>query len=172
MVCLAEYPSPLGTLTLMCDETETALAGLWLAGQKYFPQGLAEKAVPKELPVFVQTGDWLARYFAGERPESGELPLVFHGSEFQQAVWKELRQIPYGKTVTYGELAAALARRGRKTSARAVGTAVGRNPVSIIVPCHRVVGANGALTGYAGGVERKAWLLRHEGGDGRGGMVR
>lgn len=165
MVCFTEYPSPLGTLTLAADESGEALAGLWLAGQKYFPQGLTETAVHKELPIFMQTRDWLARYFAGERPESGELPLAFHGSEFQRAVWEELRRIPYGKTVTYGELAAALAGRGRgqKTSARAVGGAVGRNPISIIVPCHRVVGAGGGLTGYAGGLERKEWLLRHEG---------
>lgn len=163
MVYSAEYLSPLGTLTLMCDETETALAGLWLDGQKYFLSGL-EKLPPRgDPPIFAQARDWLDRYFAGDKPESGELPLSPEGSEFQRAVWTELERIPYGTTVTYGDLAAALNREGRKTSPRAVGSAVGRNPISLIIPCHRVVGANGTLTGYAGGVARKEWLLRHEG---------
>ncbi len=163
MLCYTTYPSPVGTLTLAADETGQALAGLWLEGQKYFPACLERQAVCGGFPILDRAKKWLDRYFAGERPESGELPLVFRGSEFQQAVWEELRRIPYGETVTYGDLAAALARQGRRTSARAVGGAVGRNPISIIVPCHRVAGAGGGLTGYAGGLERKTWLLRHEG---------
>lgn len=158
-----EYHSPLGVLTLVCDETEKALAGLWLYGQKYFLSGL-EKLPPRgDPPIFAQARDWLDRYFAGAKPESGELPLSPEGSEFQRAVWAELEHIPYGTTTTYGGLAAALNREGRKTSPRVVGGAVGRNPISIVIPCHRVVGADGTLTGYAGGVERKEWLLRHEG---------
>lgn len=173
MVYSAEYRSPLGVLTLVCDETETALAGLWLEGQKYFLGGLAELPPRGEPPIFQQVRNWLDRYFAGDKPASGELPLSPEGSEFQRAVWAELERIPYGTTATYGGLAAALAKRGRPTSARAVGSAVGRNPISLVIPCHRVVGADGSLTGYAGGVARKEWLLRHEGalctGHGTGG---
>ena len=163
MVYSTQYPSPLGTLTLVCDETGTALTGLWLAGQKYFLGRLAELPPTGEPPIFAQARGWLDRYFSGARPESGELPLSPEGSEFQRAVWEKLKDIPYGETVTYGDLAEALARQGRKTSARAVGSAVGRNPISIIIPCHRVVGSGRQLTGYAGGVARKEWLLRHEG---------
>lgn len=163
MVYSMEYHAPLGVLTLACDGTETALAGLWLEGQKYALGQLKELPPRGDPPIFAQARDWLDRYFAGTRPASWELPLAPAGSDFQRAVWEELRRVPYGKTVTYGELAAALARRGRRTSPRAVGSAVGRNPISIVIPCHRVLGADGSLTGYAGGVERKEWLLRHEG---------
>lgn len=150
-----KYPSPVGELTL-AGEGET-LVGLWIEGQKHFGAGL-DLSAGGELPVFERAKDWLDRYFAGERPDPSELPIAPVGTAFQRAVWRRLREIPYGGLTTYGELAKGLA-----SSARAVGSAVGRNPISIIVPCHRVVGADGGLTGYAGGVERKQWLLKHEG---------
>ena len=150
-----KYDSPVGILTLAGDGEQ--LVGLWLEGQKYFGAGL-ELSEAGSLPVFDRAKDWLDRYFAGERPAPSELPLAPVGTAFQRAVWERLCGISYGKTATYGELAQRM-----QSSARAVGSAVGRNPISIIVPCHRVLGADGALTGYAGGVERKHWLLAHEG---------
>ena len=155
------YVSPLGNIVLASDGE--ALTGLWFEGQKYFGAGLPDGAAHADLPVFGQAKRWLDIYFRGEKPSF--TPLVrLSGSESQIAVWNVLSAIPYGKTVTYGEIAKNLtAVTGRKTSARAVGSAVGRNPVSIIVPCHRVLGADGSLTGYAGGVERKGGLLRLEG---------
>ena len=143
-----------------------ALAGLWLEGQKYFLGSLKEPAEPMEgHPVLLQAGDWLSRYFAGERPDSGELKLDPGGGEFRRTVWEELCRIPYGSVTTYGALARTVAARlGRASmSAQAVGGAVGHNPISILIPCHRVVGADGSLTGYAGGIDKKLWLLDHEG---------
>ncbi len=157
MLCTAEYSSPLGVLTLAADGE--ALAGLWLEGQKYFGAGL--EMAPGVAPAFAPAFDWLDRYFAGKRPSPDELTLVPRGTAFQRAVWARLREIPYGEWTTYGELARDLP--GGASSPRAVGGAVGHNPISIIIPCHRVLGADGGLTGYAGGVERKRWLLAHEG---------
>lgn len=155
------YVSPMGNIVLAGDGT--ALTGLWFEGQKWFGAGLTDGAERAELPVFGQTKKWLDIYFGGGEPAFTPA-VALRGSEFQIAVWNVLSAIPYGKTVTYGEIAKNLtAVTGRKTSARAVGSAVGRNPVSIIVPCHRVLGADGSLTGYAGGVERKRELLRMEG---------
>lgn len=155
------YVSPIGNIVLAGDGT--ALTGLWLEGQKWFGARLTDGAERAELPVFGQTKKWLDIYFGGGEPAFTPA-VALRGSEFQIAVWNVLSAIPYGKTVTYGEIAKNLtAVTGRKTSARAVGSAVGRNPVSIIVPCHRVLGADGSLTGYAGGVERKRELLRLEG---------
>lgn len=155
------YVSPIGNIVLAGDGT--ALTGLWFEGQKWFGAGLTDGAERAELPVFGQTKKWLDVYFGGGEPAFTPA-VALRGSEFQIAVWNVLSAIPYGKTVTYGEIAKNLtAVTGRKTSARAVGSAVGRNPVSIIVPCHRVLGADGSLTGYAGGVERKRELLRLEG---------
>lgn len=162
----ARYGSPVGGLVLAADGE--ALCGLWLEGQKYFGGGLIDGAAPGEdLPVFVRARDWLDRYFAGTRPDPRELPLAPVGGEFRQAVWKLLLEIPCGQTVTYGELARRIAaQRGLASmSAQAVGGAVGHNPISIIIPCHRVVGTGGSLTGYAGGVDKKRWLLAHEGVD-------
>ena len=147
------YASPVGQLTL-AGEGET-LTGLWLEGQKYF----GSKAHPVregEAPVFEAARQWLDRYFAGEDPGSTP-PLAPEGTPFQRRVWELLRTIPQGQTATYGQLAQRLG-----SSPRAVGSAVGHNPISILVPCHRVLGSDGGLTGYAGGVERKLWLLRHE----------
>lgn len=158
MMVKMEYASPVGLLTLASDGD--SLTGLWLEGQKYFAQGMPESMpVQDDLPVFALARDWLDRYFAGKRPEASELPLDPQGSAFRQSVWRILCEIPYGQTVTYGEIAKRLSCK----SAQAVGGAVGHNPISIIIPCHRVLGAGGSLTGYAGGTDKKIWLLRHEG---------
>lgn len=164
MTYTQHYDSPLGGILLAADEE--GLTGLWFDGQKYFAEGLPTAHTEAELPVFAQTRRWLAQYFAGQNPDFTP-PLALHGSPFRLAVWELLQQIPYGRVVTYGELAARLAeRRGvPRISAQAVGGAVGHNPVSVIVPCHRVVGSSGSLTGYAGGIGKKAALLQLEGVD-------
>ena len=163
MTFTSSYASPLGPLLLASDGD--ALTGLWLDGQKYYAAGLAEDASEApSLPLLRSASDWLDAYFAGDKPDAQALKLAPEGSEFQKLVWKLLRDIPYGETTTYGALAAkAEACLDRRTSARAVGAAVGRNPISIIIPCHRVLGAGGCLTGYAGGLDKKEWLLRFEG---------
>lgn len=149
-----EIPSPLGTILLASDGS--SLTGLWFAGQKHLPDDSQwEESV---LPVFTQTEQWLSRYFAGENPNPREIPMAPAGSAFQQKVWQLLTQIPYGQLTTYGALAKQLDCR----SAQAVGGAVGRNPISILIPCHRVVGQTGTLTGYAGGLEKKQFLLELE----------
>ena len=155
------YASPVGELTLASDGT--ALSGLWLEGQKYFGGTPGEELAPgrPDLPVFQAARAWLDRYFAGEKPSPAELPLAPAGTPFQRAVWEKLQAIPWGAVTTYG----ALARELDGGSPRAVGGAVGRNPIPIIIPCHRVVGAGGSLTGYAGGLERKEALLKLEGAE-------
>ncbi|HIZ80160.1 MAG TPA: methylated-DNA--[protein]-cysteine S-methyltransferase [Candidatus Lachnoclostridium stercorigallinarum] len=160
------YESPLGRLTLASDGEN--LTGLWMEGQKYFGSTMPETAREQgDLPVLEETGRWLNRYFAGKRPEPSELPLKPEGSAFRQVIWKLLCQIPYGEVTTYGALAKqAAAWMGRPSmSGQAVGGAVGHNPISIIIPCHRVVGTGGSLTGYAGGIEKKIRLLELEGVD-------
>mgnify|MGYP003362361737 CR=1 FL=1 len=157
--------SPLGPLMLAGDEGH--LTGLWMEGQKYFAAHLPP-AVPvrDDLPLFSQAANWLARYFAGAAPDPAALPLAPAGSDFQKMVWAKLLAIPYGQTTTYGAIARQLAAEtGRSMASQAVGGAVGHNPISIIIPCHRVVGATGSLTGYAGGLDKKRWLLAHEGVD-------
>ena len=152
----AHYDSPLGGITLASDGK--ALTGLWFDGQKYFGSTLeVPHAERSGLPVFDEACRWLDIFFSGREPDFKPL-LSLHGTAFQRRVWKELLTIPYGQTVTYGELALRLSCR----SAQAVGGAVGRNPISIIVPCHRVVGSDGSLTGYAGGLDRKHALLELE----------
>lgn len=162
MIHLDTYRSPIGEILLA--EADGNLIGLWFIGQKYFPETFSEETCRGETPLLRQVRDWLDRYFAGAQPEISELPLAPRGSEFRQAVWQLLTEIPYGETVTYGQIAAKLAARMEKTamSAQAVGGAVGHNPISVIIPCHRVLGADGSLTGYAGGVERKTFLLTLE----------
>ena len=161
MLCTAHYDSPLGDILLAADEI--GLTGLWFAGQKYYPAqlpGLAEGSCT----VLEQAKRWLDAYFAGDRPDfTPTLHLV--GTQYQVAVWESLLTIPYRKTVSYRAIGAITAERLGKErfSARAVGAAVGRNPISVIVPCHRVVGADGSLTGYAGGLNRKERLLTLEG---------
>ena len=159
-----EYTSPIGKLTIASDGTN--IVGLWLDGQKYFLDTLTEAPLVKDdLKVFEQVKVWLNRYFNGEKPDINELPLRPIGGEFRQAVWQCLCEIPYGEVTTYGVIAKKVAAELGKDSmsAQAVGGAVGHNPISIIIPCHRVIGANGSLTGYAGGIEKKIQLLRLEG---------
>lgn len=152
-----DYPSPLGPLFAVSDGT--SLTGLWFDGQQKRMPFPTECAPGAGLPVFRVLGRWLEDYFRGEA--TGLIPpLAPMGTTFQQAVWAQLRNIPYGRTVTYGALASQF---GRPMSAQAVGGAVGRNPISILIPCHRVVGAGGTLTGYAGGLWRKEALLKLEG---------
>ncbi len=159
----SKYESPLGNIILAADEI--GLTGLWFEGQKYFALYLDKENEEKELPIFEQTKSWLAIYFSGAEPDF-KLPLHFTGSEFQNEVWKILYQIPYGQTTTYGDIAKRLAKKKgiARMSAQAVGGAVARNGISIIVPCHRVVGSNGSLTGYAGGIDKKEALLKMEKG--------
>lgn len=160
------YASPIGDLMLASDGNH--LVGLWLEGQKYFAATVKEKMTDQtNLPVFVQTKKWLNAYFAGKKPAISALPLSPIGSDFRQAVWKILCSIPYGEYMTYGEIAQKMAVQMNKKSmsSQAVGGAVGHNPISIIIPCHRVVGANGSLTGFAGGIAKKIKLLEHEGFD-------
>ena len=151
----AEYPSPLGTLLLTCEEN--ALTGLWMNRQAP-PEGRRE-----DHPVLKQICLWLDDYFRGE-PGPILFPLEPEGTPFQKQVWQILLEIPYGQTRSYGDIAREMAGRlGKATmSAQAVGQAVGKNPISILIPCHRVVGAKGQLTGYAGGLDKKIWLLHHE----------
>ena len=153
------YVSPLGTITLASDGY--ALTGLWFDGQKHFAAGLSGGAKEKPLFVFDTAKRWLDIYFKGEIPDFSP-PLKLQGSAFQKTVWNILPTVPFGQTRTYGQIAAQLSGR---MSARAVGNAVGRNPVALIVPCHRIVGANGKLTGYAGGMDRKIKLLELEKAD-------
>ena len=156
-------PSPLGPLTLASDGA--AITGLWLAGQKYFASTLDIHASPApDLPVFDQTAAWLDAYFS-KAPLPAMPPLAPSGSPFRQAVWQLLREIPYGTVTTYGALTRVLRKQGIPASPQAVGGAVGHNPISILIPCHRVVGSDGSLTGYAGGVGKKKYLLELEGVD-------
>lgn len=150
------YNSPIGILTL--SSNGQYLTGLHFYGQKHFGNNSLQNAITdNDLPLFKTASEWLNRYFEGCHPNPFELPLLPSGSPFQLRVWEALLGIPYGETVSYGDLAQLLC-----TSPRAIGNAVGRNPIGIIIPCHRVVGANGQLTGFAGGIERKIWLLEHE----------
>ncbi len=159
----AVYQSPLGNILLA--EEEAGLSGLWFEGQKYFARGLDEERTEKETPILAEVRRWLDVYFSGREPDFTPA-LRPRGTPFQTEVWALLREIPYGETTTYGALAKKLAaKRCGNTSARAVGAAVGRNPISILIPCHRVVGSDGGLTGYAGGLERKIVLLKGERSD-------
>lgn len=168
MIAYSEYGAgSIGTLTLVSDEGGAALAGCWFENDRFFDGRHAMKMERNDdLPVFQQTRVWLDRYFGGKRPDPGELPLAPQGSAFRQRVWRILLQIPYGQTMTYGAIAARLAAEsGGKMSAQAVGGAVGHNPIGIIIPCHRVMGAKGNLTGFGGGLSVKVRLLEHEGVD-------
>lgn len=164
MIYKMSYDAPVGKLLLA--EKDGALVGLWMEGQKYFLGSVKEDMEEnKESTVLKQTVAWLERYFRGEKPQIKELPLAPVGSAFRKEIWEMLCEIPYGETTTYGELAKKIAKkRGiEKMSAQAVGGAVGHNPISIVIPCHRVVGSDGGLTGYAGGIEKKRMLLELEG---------
>ena len=156
-----KYQSPLDEITIVSNGS--AITGLWFTRQKHFDAKLGENTANSDLPIFAKAIRWLDAYFAGKNP--GEIPPIqLDGTPFQLEVWRILQTIPYGERTTYGEIAKNIAKkRGiAKMSARAVGGAVGRNPISIFVPCHRVVGSNGKLTGYAGGIEKKIKLLKLE----------
>ena len=154
--------TPLGSIQAAAD---TALTGLWFTGQKYFPEDAESwQFVPENDPVFLPLKKWLKEYFSGKEPET-KVQLSPRGTKFQQAVWKLLLEIPYGRTTSYGAIAARLNSDGIKASAQAVGGAVGHNPISLIIPCHRVLGADGSLTGYAGGLDKKTALLKMEKAD-------
>ena len=162
------YQSPIGNIIIACEENEERIVGLWFEGQKYFLGTLPEMPVFKEnIPILQNAKDWLDAYFAGKNPSISALPLAPIGGEFRQSVWNILCKIPYGSVLTYGEIAKQMAEKmGRKTmSAQAVGGAVAHNPISIMIPCHRIVGTNKSLTGYAGGLDKKIKLLELEGVD-------
>ena len=164
MIYTSKYTSPLGGILLAADEV--GLRGLWFDGQKYFARDLPDERAERETPVLSEAKRWLDLYFGGQ--ESDFLPPLHPvGTPFRQAVWEILLRIPYGKTVTYGEISKQLAEKMglERMSAQAVGGAVGHNEISIIIPCHRVVGSNGSLTGYAGGINRKIKLLELERAD-------
>ncbi len=155
------YNSPLGKILLAADDD--GLTGLWFEGQKYFAKNLSEETEEKETEIIKEAEKWLDIYFSGREPDF--MPKIkFTGTDFQNEVWKILCDIPYGKTVTYGFIAEQMAKKRKKKSmsAQAVGGAVGHNEISIIVPCHRVLGTNGSLTGYAGGIDKKIKLLELE----------
>ena len=159
MIYTAHYTSPLGGITLASDGM--ALTGLYFDGERDFPDLSA--AHKKDLPVFGEAMHWLDLYFAGKEPDFSPA-LNPTGTAFQQAVWEILRTIPYGGTTTYGAIAKRLEKvTGKRMSAQAVGGAVGRNPISVLIPCLRVIGADGSLTGYAGGLDKKEYLLGLEG---------
>ena len=160
---LHSYESPLGTMLIECDDR--AILGLWFVGQKHFPQRLKDMALsPCDSSAAAEAKGWLDSYFAGENPPVSRLDLRPYGTDFQKRVWDILINIPYGGTISYGQIARQLeGQDGKRMSAQAVGGAVGRNPISIIIPCHRVLGSDGSLTGYAGGADKKLWLLKHEG---------
>ncbi|MFC2369378.1 MAG: methylated-DNA--[protein]-cysteine S-methyltransferase [Selenomonas noxia] len=161
MLYTSHYASPLGGMTLVSDGT--ALVGLYFDGQKYAAEGLDATRTQKNLPIFEEARRWLDVYFSGRKPDFTP-PTAPAGTAFQQSVWEILRTIPYGQTVTYGAIARRIEQNtGCRMSAQAVGGAVGRNPISILIPCHRVVGTNGSLTGYAGGIDKKERLLQWEG---------
>lgn len=163
MIYTSAYSSPLGNILLASKNDE--LIGLWFEGQKYYLNSINEEMQEKDdEEILKKTKNWLDRYFKGEKPNIKELTLNPNGSSFRKEVWKILCDIPYGSIVTYKEIAEKLAKeRGLKSmSAQAVGGAVGHNPISIIIPCHRVVGTSGDLTGYAGGLDKKEYLLKFE----------
>lgn len=168
MYLTTTYDSPVGRCTIACDESGSDLVGLWIEGQKYHGGlSLDDMKTSQSASALRETATWLDQYFAGEEPAISMLNLKPVGTSFRMAVWQILQDIPYGQLTTYGEIARQMAvRSGKKSmSSQAVGGAVGHNPISIIIPCHRVVGADGSLTGYAGGLETKIRLLELEGTD-------
>lgn len=162
MIYVANYKSPIGNLLIASKNNK--LIGLWIEGQKYYFSNFKDEVQQLDNNILLDTKKWLDKYFNKEKPSINELELNPIGSEFRQEVWKILCTIPYGKVITYNDIAKQIAHnRGiNKMSAQAIGGAVGHNPISIIIPCHRVVGTNGSLTGYAGGIDKKIYLLKHE----------
>lgn len=170
MIFIQHYDSPLGAILLAADET--GLTGLWFDGQKFFARDLPAECVEQNTPALSEVKRWLDIYFTGKEPDFMP-PLHPIGSAFRRSVWDILLRIPYGQTTTYGKIARQLAeKQGRpRIAAQAVGGAVGHNKISIIIPCHRVVGTNGSLTGYAGGIDKKVKLLEWEHTDMTGSFV-
>lgn len=164
MFFISKYKSPVGEITIASNGE--MLTGLWFDGQKNFADTLPENYEEKDLPVFEQTKKWLDIYFSGKAPDF-KPPLDMGGiSPFRKRVWEIMLEIPFGQTSTYGKIAKQIAEEtGKKVSGQAVGGAVGHNSISLVIPCHRVVGTNGGLTGYAGGIDKKIKLLRLEGVD-------
>lgn len=163
MEYIHRYESPLGSITIASDGA--AITGLWFEGQRYYADTLNPDHEEKALPVFAQTDRWLDIYFSGKAPDFTP-PIQMKATSFRKAVWEIMLTIPFGQTMTYGEIAERIAKQsGSRTSARAVGGAVGHNAISLIIPCHRVVGSNGSLTGYAGGIDKKMKLLALEQAD-------
>ena len=163
MIYKTYYDSPVGKLFIASDGEN--IIGLCIEGQKYYLDKIEKEGILKDdLAIFKKTKKWLDRYFKQEKPEVSEISLAPEGNTFRQYIWELLCEIPYGETITYGELAKKVAKKLNKPSmsAQAVGNAVGHNPISIIIPCHRVVGKNGSLTGYAGGIDKKIKLLEIE----------
>ena len=156
------YESKIGLLYLISDGN--SLIGCYLEGQKYFPNNIDNYYLNEELSILVKSKKWLEKYFNGENPSIDEIPLNYTGTEFRKTVWEVLKEISYGKLVTYKHIAEKIAKaKGIKTmSAQAVGGAVGHNPLLIFIPCHRVIGVDGSLTGYAAGLENKRFLLNLE----------
>jgi methylated-DNA-[protein]-cysteine S-methyltransferase len=155
---VCRMPSPLGDILLVADPEGEALRGLYLERQKYFPQDVDTMRDAPGSPVLQRAVTQLDEYFAGRRT-AFDLPLALHGTPFQRTVWSAIAQVPFGETITYAELAH---RCGRPSAVRAAGAATGRNPLCIVIPCHRIVGSGGDLTGYAGGLDRKRALLALE----------
>lgn len=162
MINIMHYTSPLGDI-LLASRNEK-LIGVWFEGQKYYLANISEDFIEKEDEILFKTINWLDSYFNGEKPSINGLDLAPEGTDFRCEVWDILCEIPYGETVTYKDIASKIAKnRGiEKMSAQAVGGAVGHNPISIIIPCHRVIGSDNTLVGYAGGLDKKTFLLRHE----------
>lgn len=162
MIYTTNYNSPLGSILLVAKENQ--LIGLYIENQKYYFNPKEEAKENNHLEIFLRAKKWLDRYFNGEQPAIEELDLNPIGSDFRLSVWKHLCKIPYGSVTTYKKIAEEIAKEKgiNKMSARAIGNAVGHNPISIIIPCHRVVGTGGNLTGYAGGLEKKKYLLKLE----------
>lgn len=155
------YISPIGELTLASDGTY--LIGLWIENQKYFQYGYNSLEERNNLEVFNMTKAYLDSYFDGRNPNFRDIPIRLIGTDFRVRIWERLLSIPYGETITYGDIARDIAEKyNRRVAYQSVGGAVGHNPISIIVPCHRVIGSDGRLTGYAGGIYKKEWLLNHE----------
>lgn len=166
MIYTTTYNSPVGNLLIAAKDNK--LIGLWIENQKYYLSSFKEEMSEREdVEVLTKTKKWLDRYFNREKPDINELAINLIGSEFRKNVWEILKTIPYGEVITYNDIAKKIAKQKgiSKMSAQAIGGAVGHNPISIIVPCHRVVGSNGSLTGYAGGIEKKIQLLKLEGID-------
>lgn len=163
MIYITHYNSPIGDI-LLASKNEK-LIGLWLENQKYYLSNFKEELKEvEENDILNKTKKWLDRYFKGDKPKINELDIEPLGSDFRKSVWRILCNIPYGEVITYNDIAKEIAKEKgiKQMSAQAVGGAVGHNPISIIIPCHRVVGSNGSLTGYAGGVKKKKYLLEHE----------